>query len=190
MTSSPSLVVEGVVRVPEGLAEELAAVQASIMLAGNGLDQRHLQPAGDLLEEPHPVGVLSRVLAVVRQVPGEEDEIGALREAVDLVHRLLERLGAEGVGRPRKPHVRVGELNEREGSRGFSILLAEQRRDSPAAGGGAEKRGHGEERTHPDRGAGDLHKGSSVNRVFHLSSLEAANLLDGAVVALFVRPRS
>jgi hypothetical protein len=134
-------VVEGIVRLAEGVPEELAAVQARVVLAGNGLDVRDLQAAGDLLKEPHAIRVFSRVLAVVRQVAGEQDEIRTLGQAVDHVHRLLERLRAERVGRAREAHVRVGELNEGEWGLRLPVLLAEHRRDPPAALGGVQERG-------------------------------------------------
>ena len=150
------------------------------MLAGNGPDEWDLQPAGDLLKEPHAIGVFSRVFAVVRQVSGEEHEIGAIRQTVDEIHRLLERLGAERVGRPRKAHVRVGQLCERKRGRLLSILLAKKRRDCAAVGGGAEKRGDLEERTHADRGARDFHERSSIDGISHGFSCEPyGRLIDG-----------
>ena len=76
-----------------------------------------------------------RIVAVVRQVAGEEDQVGLRIERVDDVDGALERLRAEGIGRPLKSDVRVAELHDREGAGCFAVGLAKERRRRSSASG-------------------------------------------------------
>src|SRR2546422_4450110 len=97
--------VEGIVTVAERVAEELPAVQPRIVLARHVANERRAQAPGDLLELAHAVGMLARILGVVRQIAGEENELRLARQAIDQFDRPLERLSAVGVGWSREAHM-------------------------------------------------------------------------------------
>src|SRR5262249_46039534 len=113
--------------VAEGVAKELSAVQSRVVLSRYVFDDRRFQAAGDLAKETHPIGMLARVFRIVREVSGEKDQVGRMRHCVDSLDRLLERSCAERIRRTGEADVRIGELDEGERSRRFTVLLFQQR---------------------------------------------------------------
>jgi hypothetical protein len=65
------------------------------------------------------------VFGVVREIPGEKDEVGPLRQSVDHLDGALECFRAEGIGRAIESDVRVTQLDEREWRHLFAIGLAQ-----------------------------------------------------------------
>ena len=91
------------------------------MLTGNALDHRHVDLFRDLLELLHPLDVNVAVLGVVCQIPSEKDEVWALRQAVDQIHRALESLGSEWIRRAVEANVGIAQLNKRK--RGYLLAV-------------------------------------------------------------------
>src|SRR6266446_2460228 len=144
-------------RLAEVLAEEDSAIERGVMLAWNVHPLLHPEAIGDRLERSETPGVLGRVVAVMSQIAGEEDELGLWIEGIDSVDGALESLRAEGIGRPLKSNVRVAELHDREGPGGFAVTAAEEVAQGHTAGGRPE--GHELQKgAGADRGCGNTHE--------------------------------
>src|SRR6266446_6006948 len=147
-----SLVVEGIGRGPEHAPVEVAAVESGVVLAGNVVDLRPLEPPGDLLKPLHPGRVLAGGLGVVGEVAREENDVRPGRESVDDLHRALERLRPQ---RAVPADVGVAELEDRERRRPLAVLPTELPRQLGSLGVAGEERSHRVERARAERDAGN-----------------------------------
>src|SRR5262252_7875447 len=107
-------VIERVMALAEEFTVECASVEARVMLAGNTLDQRHVDSFRDFLKLLHALNVNLAVLRVVRQVAGEKHEIRPLWQGVDHVDSPFEGSCSERVGRAVEANMGIAELNEGE----------------------------------------------------------------------------
>jgi hypothetical protein len=144
-----ALVVEGV----EGLAEKLlvggAAVQRGVVFAGHESDRLDLEVGHDGLELRQAAAAFGGVVGGVRQVAGEDDELGRRAQRVHRRHGLAQRDGGVRVGRALVAPVGVGELHEVE-------VAGVAAGGGHAAGtGGAAGQAGGEDGTAAERGEGE-----------------------------------
>src|SRR5271163_626639 len=107
--------------VTEETAVEHAAVECRVILARHAMEGGRINPAGDGLEELHPLRVLTRLVSIVGQVAGEEHEVGTARSLVDQSYRAFKGLGTERVGWALEADVRVAELGKSKTLRGFAV---------------------------------------------------------------------
>ena len=139
-----ALVVEGVVERPaDDLLVRLAAVERGVVLALEEPDLGHGQRGGLLLEFAQTLSPHFRIVGRLRQVAGEDDEIGLLLECIDGCDGALERPACFRVHFwVRVPPVHVGELDEREVP--LAAALPSELRASRQAGGEYESADAGE----------------------------------------------
>src|SRR5262249_4608562 len=115
----------------------------------------------------HAGRVLAGLLAVVREVAREEDEVRPLGQGVDGRDGLLEGLRAQRIGRAVEADVGVRELHEGEGARTLAVLLAEEvHQPSALAENG---RGEGEGRPRPERDPRDFQELASIHGIHRYS---------------------
>ena len=122
-----ALVVEAVVARRRRTLVRLAVVEARIVLARNEADVLDLQLADDGLNSLHAALAL-RVVGGVREIAGEDDEVGLVGQAVDRDDRLFERMLGVGIGRALVAPVGVRDLDEVEvaGRLGRRLVAREQ----------------------------------------------------------------
>lgn len=96
------------------------------MLSRDHLLHWHLEPARDLLELTHALGVLGRVLGVVREVAREQDQVWRLWQPVHDLDGALEGTVARWVGWPAEADMGVAQLDEGERDHALAVLAREQ----------------------------------------------------------------
>ena len=121
-----SAVIERVIRFPEVLTKQNAAVERRVVLTGDMQTLLHAQPIGDGPKCLEPLGVLAGIVAVVRQIAGEEDQIRLGIQGVDHVDGALERLCPQRIGRSLKADVRITELHDGERLRRLAVSMMKE----------------------------------------------------------------
>lgn len=96
------------------------------MLSRDHLLHWHLEPARDLLELTHALGVLGRVLGVVREVAREQDQVWRLWQPVHDLDGALEGTVARRVGWPAEADMGVAQLDEGERDHALAVVAREQ----------------------------------------------------------------
>ena len=114
---------EAVVRRAEELAVGLAVIERGIVLAGHEADLFRAQAGDQLLELREAPAPLGTVVGGVREIAGEDDEVGLRIERVYRGDGFGQRARRVRVRRALEAPVRVRELHEEEFVRGARITI-------------------------------------------------------------------
>src|SRR5205085_12047506 len=86
-----AFMLEAVARATEEFLECFSIVERRVVLARHEIQRLHVEVADDLFELGEALSTLDGVIGGVRQIAGEDDEVGLLAEAVDRLNGLRQR---------------------------------------------------------------------------------------------------
>ncbi len=109
-----ALVVEAVMRLAEIFLECGPIVERGIVFSRHEADSLDVEAADDVAHLGHAAAALLGIVGRVRQVAGEDDEVGRRLKRVHCSHGFLQGIRGFGIGIARVAPMCIGELHEIE----------------------------------------------------------------------------